>query len=103
MTSDLHAPWASALTPTNDGASGSPQTRGPRDQQAHADSGTPRGGCKAFATLRAELALHGYSLSCSSADDGPAGFYVGRWGMMRELPDLAGVVAFAEQVGVRDG
>lgn len=89
MTSDLHAPWASALTPTNDGASGSPQTRGPRDQQAHADSGTPRGGCKAFATLRAELALHGYSLSRSSTDDGP----------LRELRDLAAVAAFLKQIG----
>lgn len=68
-----------------------------RDSRASADAG------KAFATLRAELDLQGYSLSRSSAADGPVSFYVGRWGMVRELRDLADVIAFAEQVGVRNG
>ncbi len=54
---------------------------------------------KAFATLRAELALRGYTLSRSSAADGPATFYVGRWGMVRELRDLPAVAALLDQVG----
>ncbi|MBA3597830.1 MAG: hypothetical protein H0W40_10710 [Methylibium sp.] len=89
MTSHLHAHGAGATTLKNDGAPGSPQTGGPRDPQTQTDSGTTRGGCKAFATLRAELALHGYSLSRSSTDDGP----------LRELRDLAAVAAFLKQIG----
>lgn len=56
-------------------------------------------GGKRFATLRAHLALKGYSLHRTHADDGPVRFYVTRWGLVRELQDIAAVRAFAEQVG----
>lgn len=55
--------------------------------------------CKRFATLRAHLALKGYSLHRTAADDGPVCFYVTRWGLVRELPNIAAVRAFAEQAG----
>lgn len=54
---------------------------------------------KRFATLRAHLALKGYSLHRTAAGDGPVCFYVTRWGLVRELPDVAAVRVFAEQVG----
>lgn len=53
---------------------------------------------KRFATLRAHLALKGYSLHRTAADDGPVCFYVTRWGMARELRDLAAVARFLDQV-----
>ena len=60
---------------------------------------------KRFATLRAHLALKGYSLSRTHGDDGPVlaavCFHVNRWGMVRELRDIAAVRAFAVAVGVR--
>lgn len=99
MTSHLQAHGAGATTLKNDGAPGSPQTGGPREPQTQSDSGTPRGGCKVFVTRRAELALHGYTLSRSTTDDGPARFCVGRGGMVRELRDLAAVAAFLKQIG----
>ena len=54
---------------------------------------------KCLATLRAQLALNGYSLTRTHGEDGPVCFYVTRWGMVRELPDIAAVRAFAQQVG----
>lgn len=54
---------------------------------------------KHFATLRALLALKGYSLHRTAADDVPVCFYVTRWGMARELHDLAAVARFLDQVG----
>ncbi|MDL2336718.1 MAG: hypothetical protein QFE16_02655 [Pseudomonadota bacterium] len=54
---------------------------------------------KRFATLRAHLALKGYSLLRTAASDGPVCFYVTRWGMARELRDLAAVARFLDQVG----
>jgi len=54
---------------------------------------------KRFATQRAHLALKGYSLHRTAADDGPVCFYVTRWGMARELRDLAAVAQFLAQVG----
>ena len=56
---------------------------------------------KRFATLRAHLALKGYSLSRTHGDDGPVCFHVNRWGMVRELRDIAAVRAFAVAVGAR--
>ena len=55
--------------------------------------------CKRFATLRAEMALRGYSLSRTHGDDGPARYYVTRWNLVRELRDIAAVRVFAQQVG----
>ena len=54
---------------------------------------------KAFLTLRAQLALKGHSLSRTPADDGRVRYYASRWGMVRELNDLAAVAQFLEQVG----
>ena len=54
---------------------------------------------KCFATLWAHLALKSYSLTRTHGEDGPVCFYVTRWGMVRELPDIAAVRAFAQQVG----
>lgn len=62
-------------------------------------SATGDGADKAFLTLRALLALKGYSLHRTAADDGPVCFYVTRWGMARELRDLAAVARFLDQVG----
>lgn len=53
---------------------------------------------KRFATLRAPLALKGYSLHRTAAGDGPVCFYVTRWGLARELHDLAAVAQFLDQV-----
>lgn len=62
---------------------------------------------KGFATLRALLALKGYSLHRTAVEDGPVyfyvTFYVTRWGLVRELRDIAAVRAFAEQAGVKHG
>ena len=70
-----------------------------REQIEPANSATGAGADKTFLTLRALLALKGYSLSRTAAGDGPARFYVTRWGLVRELHDLAAVHAFAQQVG----
>lgn len=59
----------------------------------------PADASKRFATLRARLALKGYCLHRTAADDGPARFYVTRWGMARELCDLEAVAQFVNQVG----
>lgn len=70
-----------------------------REQNEHRNSATGAGADKAFLTLRALLALKGYSLSRTHGDDGPVCFHVNRWGMVRELRDIAAVRAFAQQVG----
>lgn len=54
---------------------------------------------KAFATLRAALALRGYALHRSDPHDGEVVFVATRWGHARELKTLAAVVQFAGQVG----
>lgn len=54
---------------------------------------------KVFLTLRTLLALKGHVLSRTQGDDGPVRFYITRWGLVRELRDIAAVRAFAEQVG----
>lgn len=54
---------------------------------------------KRFATLRAHLALKGYSLNRTASGGGPVCFYVTRWGMARELRDLAAVARLLDQVG----
>jgi hypothetical protein len=70
-----------------------------REQNEPGNSATGDCADKAFLTLRALLALKGHVLSRTHADDGPVRFYVTRWGLVRELPDIAAVRAFAEQVG----
>jgi len=56
---------------------------------------------KHFKTLQAELAGRGYQLHIISAADGTSAFLVQRWGLVRELPDLAAVARFLEQAGAR--
>ena len=70
-----------------------------REQNESRNSATGAGADKAFLTLRALLALKGHVLRRTHGDDGPIRFYVTRWGLVRELPDIAAVRAFAEQVG----
>lgn len=70
-----------------------------REQNEHRNSATEACADKAFQTLRAEIALRGYSLSRTHGDDGPVCFHVSRWGMVRELRDLPAVRAFVVQVG----
>ena len=90
------------VAPTNDEAHGTPHAAGPQDQQSKPDFAARAAGDqqdKAFQTLRAKLALRGYALSRTHHDDGPVVFHVNRWGMVRELRDLASVVDFADQAG----
>ena len=70
-----------------------------REQNEPRNSATGAGADKTFLTLRALLALKGHVLSRTHGDDGPVRLYVTRWGLVRELPDIAAVRAFAEQVG----
>ena len=70
-----------------------------REQNERRNSATGADADKAFVTLRALLALKGHSLSRTDADDGPVRFHVNRWGMVRELRDIAAVRAFTQQVG----
>ena len=94
-----HAHRARTDTPTKEKA---PATdRGERNH--HFDSRSTADAGKAFATLRAELARRGCCLTRSIGDDCTARFHGGRWGLLRELPDLRAVTAFAEQVGARNG
>jgi hypothetical protein len=88
------------VTPTSEKAPDAANVGGPVQTKTHipifeqpADNG------KRYATLRAHLALKGYSLSRTAASDGPVCFYVMRWGMVRELRDLAAVARFLDQVG----
>ena len=74
-----------------------------RLQNEPRNSATRDGTDKAFLTLRALLALKGHVLSRTHGDDGPVRFYVTRWGLVRELRDIAAVRAFAEQVGATHG
>ena len=70
-----------------------------REQIEPRNSATSPGEDKPFLTLRARLALKGHALHRTHGDDGPVRFYVTRWGMARELRDLAAVATFADQVG----
>jgi hypothetical protein len=58
-------------------------------------------GAKEFATLQARLALKGWALVRTRSAQGPVKLHVTRWGQLRELPDLAAVHAFANQVGAK--
>ena len=95
-TTPSHAPE----TPTSDKAPDAANVGGPVQTETKGlifEQPTDDG--KRFATLRAHLALRGYSLSRTAASDGPVCFYVTRRGMARELRDLAAVARFLDQVG----
>ena len=56
---------------------------------------------KAFATMRAGLALAGYELHIvTSPETGRGSYMVGRWGHFHELPDWASLVEWAARAGV---
>jgi len=55
---------------------------------------------KAFATLRAQLGLAGWTLEAAE-EAGSTTFFANRWGRSRTLPDLDAVGAFVRQVGVK--
>lgn len=88
------------VTPTSEKAPDAANVGGPVQTEAQClIFGQTTDDGKRFATLRALLALKGHVLSRTHGDDGPVRFYVTRWGLVRELPDIAAVRAFAEQVG----
>lgn len=88
------------VTRTSEKAPDAANVGGPAYTEANTGIlGQPTDDGKRFATLRAHLALKGYSLHRTAADDGPVCFYVTRWGMARELRDLAAVGRFLDQVG----
>lgn len=95
------SPGANAGLNRSDEARDTPHATGLKDQQTHSDSVSDDVAGKAFATLGAQLALAGYSLHRSNAEDGPRNYFVARWGMVRELRELPAVSKFAESVGVR--
>lgn len=87
------------VTPTSEKAPDAANVGGPVQTKTQCPIfEQPNDDGKRFATLRAHLALKGYSLHRTAADDGPVCFYVTRWGMARELRDLAAVAQFLEQV-----
>lgn len=63
--------------------------------------GSSSGGDTTKKALRSLLALKGHFLSRTRRDDGPARFYITRWGPVRELTDIAVVLGFAQQVRAR--
>jgi hypothetical protein len=88
------------VTPTSEKAPDAANVGGPAGTETQClifEQSTDDG--KRLATLRAHLALKGYSLHRTAAGDGPVCFYVTRWGLVRELCDLAAVAQFLEQVG----
>lgn len=54
---------------------------------------------KVFATLAAQLAMHGHQLVRSDSQDGAVTYYAHCWGHVRHLPDLDAVAAFVRQIG----
>lgn len=98
MTSTHMPAWAGSATPESGEALTAANGQGFRGQGT-----TDSGDCanadaerKRFERLRALLALRGHELH---ATDG--GIYlVRRWGLCRDLRDLAAVEGFARQVGV---
>jgi hypothetical protein len=54
---------------------------------------------KALATLRARAALMGWGLHTMTETDGTRYYLLSRWGMTRELPDLASVSRLLRQMG----
>ena len=72
------------------------------DKQQRDFASDERGG-KAFVTLREQFASSGFTLIRAFADDGSVRFFVGRWGLCRELANIEAAHAFAEQAGVCDG
>ena len=73
-----------------------------RAEKEQRNCGTDCGDGKAFAMLRERLAAKGCRLIRAYGDDGSMRYFVGCSGFGRELTDIAAVLAFAEQAGVRN-
>ena len=57
---------------------------------------------KAFATVRAQLALAGYQLQIvTDQETGGAAYLVQKWNLHTELPDWPALVAWAARAGVQ--
>ena len=56
-------------------------------------------GDKAFATLAAQYALRGHTLSRSITTDGAVSYQVGRWGLSRSMPDVQAATEYLAQIG----
>ena len=55
---------------------------------------------KAFSTLRAKLAQHGFSAYRSESANGAAVYFISRWGRVREFNSIDTLQTFARIVGV---
>ena len=76
--------------------------RGAQNEHADCAARAERDQCdKAIATARARAALAGITMHLLPADGGGVVFLLTKWHLTRELPDLAAVQAFLEQVGAR--
>ncbi len=96
MTTSHSPARAGHRTPECDDATGLGSSGGARDQdRGHRDCASAVNLRKRLATLQAELARRGYELK--RTDSGA--LLIARWGLSRELRDVAAVEDFARQVG----
>ena len=98
-----HSPASPARTtaPEKNEAGHRVNGAGLMDQQTHADSAAlvERDQEKRFQTIRAQLALKGYSLARTDLRDGQQVFYIVRWSQCNEVKSLDQASAFLTQVG----
>ena len=102
MTDSKHANGAGPQSrPKSDEATGGGGFRGQgtTDDGNSAASTAVAEADKAFATLRATLAMRGFELHVVS--DGGTAYLVRRWSMSCTLPDMAAVQDFAVRAGVQ--
>ncbi len=103
MTQPLHAQDAGQVLPTSDkarGQAGQVEDHRTTDDANCAARAAVASADKAFATLRATLACHGFELHIVAAGAGRAAYMVHRWCLSCTLPDLAAVRTFAQRAGV---
>lgn len=56
---------------------------------------------KAFFALREAYAMRGHTLQRTDASDGPATYWVERWGLAKHLPTIDAARRFLELIGGR--
>jgi hypothetical protein len=96
------APETATSLKAQEGSALKGRTTQSREENEQRDFATDGGSVKAFATLREQLAAKGYCLTRAYADDGAVRYFVGRWGLCRELASVEAVRAFARQAGAGD-
>ena len=104
MEHNDHAPGAGPALPASEEPLTAATVQGLKDQvrtdrDDFATYAAVAEGDKAFTTLRATLALHGFELHIVGDGEGGAAYMVHRWNQSRTLPDLAAVARFLDQVG----